>query len=90
MRILQEKTVNEVLDELRNRDDVTFINIEPIQEVLTYGMTDEAIKSISFKQIDNNITQSKKLIEMLQKQILEAEDRIQGFSLVKARKEELK
>lgn len=89
MRILKEKTTEEVLNELRNRDDVVFIDVDPVQETLTYGMTDEAIKSISFKQIDSNIMQSKKLIEILKKQISEAEERIEGFSLVKARKEEL-
>lgn len=79
-----------VLEELKRRPDVTFVELEPAPaERVTFGYTDSQIRGLTPDAIEAQIRQSDRLAESLRQQLMDTESRTSGLRAVLQRKYEL-
>lgn len=84
------KSVHALLDELRRRDDVTFLELRPEPpEVVTFGFTDAQIRALPVETLNAQIAQSQRLAASLKQQAQDTDARTAGLRSVLRRKHAL-
>mgnify|MGYP001795692349 FL=1 len=85
-----DRPVDELLEELRRRKDVTFLELkaEP-PEPTTFGYTDTQIRALTVESLRAQVSQSERLSASLQKQVRDTDARTAGLKDVLRRKREL-